>query len=291
VGHTGRVTGLSRGALAGGQEQIAETQQTYDLIASEFARRNSVAAVEVAERLDELAASVPAGSVVADIGCGPGRDVTVLRARGLHVAGIDLSLGQLRASDIPGLVQADMRHLPLQAGSVDGIWCWAALVHLPREAVPQALAEFARIVRSGGSLSMSIAEGDGEGFEVATPYGSDRRRWFTRYREPELTALLTAAGFSIRNVRRHRAYRDWLSVHAIRQSAEANGLQRQPRYATGHRTRFNQPVHLMIIPGVSSLADLCPQSGDVGRRPRPGRLSTRDSYPAGRSRRVSPGWH
>lgn len=101
--------------LAGGQEQIAETQQTYDLIASEFARQNPVAAAEVADRLDELAASVPAGSVVADIGCGPGRDVMMLRARGLRVAGIDLSLGQLRASDAPGLVQADMRHLTLQA--------------------------------------------------------------------------------------------------------------------------------------------------------------------------------
>jgi hypothetical protein len=45
----------------------------------------------------------------------------LLRARGLHVAGLDLSLGQLRARDVPGLVQADMRHLPLQAGSVHGI--------------------------------------------------------------------------------------------------------------------------------------------------------------------------
>jgi SAM-dependent methyltransferase len=215
------VTELSRHALAGGQEQIAETQQTYDLIASEFARQNSVAAAEVAERLDELAASVPAGGVVADIGCGPGRDVMMLRARGLHVAGIDLSLGQLRAGDVPGLVQADMRHLPLQAGSVHGIWCWAALVHLPREAVPEAIAEFARIVRSGGSLLMSIADGDGQGFEVATPYGSDRRRWFTRYREPELTALLTAAGFSIRDIRRRHAHRDWLSVHATHRAAVA----------------------------------------------------------------------
>jgi SAM-dependent methyltransferase len=214
------VTELSRHALAG-QEQIAETQQTYDLIASEFARQNSVAAAEVAERLDELAASVPAGGVVADIGCGPGRDVMMLRARGLHVAGIDLSLGQLRAGAVPGLVQADMRHLPLQAGSVHGIWCWAALVHLPREAIPEAIAEFARIVRSGGSLLMSIADGDGEGFEIATPYGSDRRRWFTRYREPELTALLTAAGFSIRDIRRHHAYRDWLSVHTTRRAAVA----------------------------------------------------------------------
>jgi SAM-dependent methyltransferase len=218
-----RVKELSRHAWAGDHVQVAETQQTYDLIASEFARQNSVAAAEIAERLDELAATVPAGSVVADIGCGPGRDVMMLRARGLHVAGIDLSLGQLRARDVPGLVQADMRHLPLQPESVQGIWCWAALVHLPREAVPQAVAEFARILRSGGSLSMSIAEGDGEGFEVATPYGSDRRRWFTRYREPDLSALLTAAGFCLRNIRRHHGYRDWLSVHATREPAGANG--------------------------------------------------------------------
>jgi hypothetical protein len=120
-------------------------------------------------------------------------------------------------------VQADMRHLPLSAGSVHGIWCWAALLHLPREAVPRAVVEFARVLCSGGSLSVSIAEGDGEGFEVATAYGSDRRRWFTRYREPEFTALLTAAGFCVRNTRRHRGYRDWLSVHAIHEPAAANG--------------------------------------------------------------------
>ena len=231
-------------ALAGGHEQIAETRQTYDLIAAEFARRNPVAAAEVAGRLDELAGSVPAGSVVADIGCGPGRDVMMLRARGLRAAGIDMSLGQLRARDVPGLVQADMRQLPLRAGSVHGIWCWAALVHLPRQVVPQALAEFGRIVRGGGSLSMSIAEGDGEGFEVAAAYGSDRRRWFTRYREAELTALLTAAGFSIRNIRKNHAYRDWLSVHATRGSAAAIGLPEREIIAcpVNHFARISVPL-------------------------------------------------
>jgi SAM-dependent methyltransferase len=212
--HTGLVTEQSGHALAVGQEKGAETRQTYDAIAAEYARKNSVAAAEVAERLDELAASVPAGSVVADVGCGPGRDVMMLRARGLRVAGVDLSLGQLRAGEVAGLIQADMRRLPLRVGSVHGIWCWAALMHLPRDAAPRAFVEFARIIRYGGSLVMSIAEGDGEGFEAATPYGSDQRRWFTRYREPEFTALLAAAGFSIRNMRLHRTYRDWLSVHA-----------------------------------------------------------------------------
>lgn len=220
---------LSSDALANcGQEQIAETGRTYDLIACEFARQNPVAAPEVAERLDELAASVPAAGVVADVGCGPGRDVMMLRARGLRAVGFDLSPGQLRASGVPLLVQADMRQLPLRTGAVQGIWCWAALMHLPRRALPQALGEFARIVCSGGSLVMSIAEGDGEGFEAATPYGSDGRRWFTRYREPELTAVLTAAGFSIRDMRKHHAYRNWLSVRATRQPAGAAGARDQP---------------------------------------------------------------
>jgi hypothetical protein len=111
----------------------------------------------------------------------------MLRERGLRAAGIDLSLGQLRARGVPGLVQADMRRLPLRTG-----------------------------------LLMSMAEGEGEGFEVAARYGSDRRRWFTRYREPELIAVLAAAGFGIRNVRRHHAYRDWLSVHAAREPAGAH---------------------------------------------------------------------
>ena len=208
----------------------AETRQTYDAIVAVYAKLNSVAAAEVAQRLDELAGSVPAGSAVADIGCGPGRDVMMLRARGLHVAGVDLSLGQLRAGEVAGLIQADMRRLPLQARSVRGIWCWAALMHLPREAAPRAFAELGRILRSGGSLVMSIAEGDGEGFEAATHYGSGQRRWFTRYREPEFTALLAVAGFSIRDIRLHRGYtvpgllgpvpgRNWLSVHATREPA------------------------------------------------------------------------
>jgi hypothetical protein len=35
--------------------------------------------------------------------------------------------------------------------------------------------------------------------------------------------LLTAAGFSMRNIRRHRAYRDWLFVHATREPVGASG--------------------------------------------------------------------
>jgi SAM-dependent methyltransferase len=195
---------------------IAETQQTYDLIAGEFAKLTASPTAEVRQRLSHLASTLPAEALVADIGCGPGRDTVFLRKQGFRVVGLDLSIGQLRAGKQPGLVQADMRRLPLRAESVDALWSHAALLHLPRALVPGVLAEFGRVVRHGGALSLSVAEGDGEGFEVASKYGSDRRRWFTFHRAPELTALLAAAGFTVHETFRHRTFRDWLSFDATR---------------------------------------------------------------------------
>jgi SAM-dependent methyltransferase len=201
-------------------EAIAETQRTYDLIAAEFARRTAAAGVDVVEQLDSFASSLPAGSLVADIGCGPGRDARLLGRRGLRVVGVDLSIGQLRAARFAGVVQADMRRLPLLSGCVDGIWCQAALLHIPRRDVPGVLAEFGRVVRSGGGLHVSVAEGDGEGFEVASNYASERRRWFTYTTEADLTRLLVLAGFAVNRIRRVRTHRAWLSVDATRTAAK-----------------------------------------------------------------------
>jgi SAM-dependent methyltransferase len=196
---------------------VVETQGTYDLITAEYARQNAAVWPNLVDHLNVLATSLPPGGVVADVGCGPGRDIALLRAGGLRVIGIDLSLGQLRTSSLTGVVQADMRQLPLRGGSVDAIWCHAALLHIPRMAVPAVLAEFARAARPGGELFLAVAEGDGEGFEVASNYGSDRRRWFTLHREPDLTALLAKAGFAVhRTLRTQARRRVWLSIHARR---------------------------------------------------------------------------
>jgi SAM-dependent methyltransferase len=198
-------------------EPTTETRQTYDLISAEFARRSAVADLgQVLRELDTLGADLPPGSLVVDAGCGPGREVTLLRERGFRCVGFDLSLGQLRTGGVTGVAQADMRRLPVRTGSADAVLCQAALLHLPREAVPAVLGEFARVVRAGGALYLSVGEGDGAGWEVAVNYGSDRRRWFTYHREADLTPLLAAAGFDVRQVGRARLYRDWLSLHARR---------------------------------------------------------------------------
>jgi SAM-dependent methyltransferase len=195
-------------------EPIAETQRTYDRIAGTYARVNSAVHPQLAADATTLTAGLEPGSVVVDVGCGPGREIGVLRSLGFRAYGIDRSFGQLRVGGLPGVARGDMRWLPVRTGSVDALWCQAALLHIPRAEVPVVLAEFGRVVRPGGRLYLAVAEGDGEGFEVASNYGSDQRRWFTNHREPELTRLLGEVGFVVEQVGRASSYRDWLSLHA-----------------------------------------------------------------------------
>lgn len=190
-----------------------ETRQTYDAITAVYASMNAAVDPEVLRDLEMLRATAPAGSLVADVGCGPGHELRQLRQHGFRAVGLDLSMGQLRAAGPPAVAQADMCHLPLRTGSVDVVWCQAALLHIPHDRVPAVLAEFGRVVRHSGLLFLNVAEGDGKGWEVAVNYGSTRRRWFTLHRVPTLSRLLADVGFAVRDVRRIPTGRGWLSLH------------------------------------------------------------------------------
>jgi SAM-dependent methyltransferase len=194
-------------------EALTETRRTYDAITETYARfTDGDGRPPLFSGVDRL----PVGSLIADVGCGPGRDLARLRAQGLRAVGFDLSLGQLRTSGLAGVAQADMRFLPLRPGALDAVWCQAALLHIPRAYVPGVLAELGRVLRPGGELFLNVAEGDGEGWEVAANYESDRRRWFTYHRSDTLTALLATAGFTVTEVEHDPAGRGWLSLHARR---------------------------------------------------------------------------
>jgi SAM-dependent methyltransferase len=196
-------------------DAVQTTKATYALIVERFAGMQAPGSPEIEADRDFIAEQVP-GGLVADVGCGPGRDTLALRSRGLRVVGLDLSDAMLRAGGLTGMAQTDMRALPLRAGSLDAIWCMAAFLHIPREYAQTVLSEFARTVRPGGVLHLAVAEGDSEGWEVASNYGSDARRWFTFYREDALSSLLTLAGFEVLSVRRWTYHRHWLGVRARR---------------------------------------------------------------------------
>ncbi|WP_027343394.1 class I SAM-dependent methyltransferase [Hamadaea tsunoensis] len=195
--------------------EIRDTRSTYEVVAGEFARAQAEGHPELRHDIDSFARMLPPALLVADVGCGPGRDLTLLRAAGMRAVGFDLTEAMLRVGGRSGVAQADMRHLPVRTGALDGIWCQAALLHIPHRYAPAVVAEFARCVRAGGAVHLAVAEGSGEGWEEFA-YGSDGRRWFAYHTEESLGGLLAAHGLAVVEVRRHHHRRDWLRMLAVR---------------------------------------------------------------------------
>lgn len=105
---------------------------------------------------------LPKGSRVLDLPCGWGRLHPHLAARGLAVAGGDLSPLNLRrhAAEHPApLARLDLRALPYRTGCADGVFCaFTSWGYFATEAENQVqLQEFARVLRPGGVLLLDLA--------------------------------------------------------------------------------------------------------------------------------------
>ena len=200
--------------VTGVTDPVAETIATYDVIAPSYAARWAAAEWFAAE-YDMLSAALPRGARVADVGCGPGHHTRLLRERGFLAVGLDLSRGMLWSRRVPAVAQADMRALPLRTEAVDAVWCAAALLHIPRLEVPVVLSEFARVLRPGGELMVSLAEGDGE-FAEPVSYQPGYQRWFVLHRLEPVTGQLHDAGFELVSFSRRSTHRDWLQLRARR---------------------------------------------------------------------------
>lgn len=190
-------------------ERISRTIESYDRIAASFAVITAGVSAEFAAfraRFRELLAD---RAVVADLGCGPGRDLAWLRDNALRVVGVDLSAGQLKIAAERGgpVVQSDLRSPPFADESLNGIWSSAALLHVPTAQTGETLRAWRRLLMPGGVLALSTttsAEGS-EGWQAATRYTAagagpgdpPRQRWFAHREACELLAQVATAGFVI----------------------------------------------------------------------------------------------
>jgi len=198
---------------------VASTRATYDRVAVDYDRRTRDADPAFLSFRTAFAADLE--GPVADLGCGPGRDLAALRASGLDAVGVDLSTGMLtlaRAAGLP-VVQGDLRRPPFPSGALSGIWSSAALLHVPREDVPAALQAWHGLLRPGGRLGLSTSTGGDEGWEVVPyegegPVGGALHRWFVHHDEPDLVRMLTTAGFTVLSVEQRHSHRTWLMIHA-----------------------------------------------------------------------------
>ncbi len=138
-------------------------RETYEAIADSYASSRREPWPEVTAFIHRL----PTGSRVADLGCGSGRHVAVLVARGHHVLGVDFSRRLLRAARgayqfrpggiRPHWAEADVARLPLRDRTFDACICVAVLHHLPsQDDRISALQEIRRILVDSGSAFLSV---------------------------------------------------------------------------------------------------------------------------------------
>ncbi len=176
-----------------------QTRPIYDQIAADFAAQTMQVSPGLSASAQQFAAALPPQARLLDLGCGPGRDLAFFAAHALRTFGLDLSRGMLRLAKrttSSALMQGDMLALPLPCAALDGIWCCAALLHLPHNLATPALQEMRRVLRTGGLLFLSVKEGQGEGME-ADPTNPWPARFYARYTMEEMAGLLQSNGFVI----------------------------------------------------------------------------------------------
>lgn len=141
--------------------------------------------------LKQFAAALPAGGCVLDYGCGTGEEMAWLRAQGFRVEGVDGTLEFLLAARrrCPGarILHARFETVSLPRNRYDGIWCNAALIHVPPPELARQLEKLKSALRPGGLLGLTLAWGRGKRFL--------RRDWipgryFAATTKPEAAALL-----------------------------------------------------------------------------------------------------
>lgn len=161
----------------------------FDTAADLLTPALSAAEAEVIRRLLRL----PPGARVLDLACGHGRHAWPLARRGLRLAGIERNAGYLRRAsagrpppfphwtgereDLAGVepcwVRADVRALPLRAGSFDGAFSWYSSLFMFDDATNlRCLSELGRVVRPGGRLVIQHAN---PALLAATPVDASRR--------------------------------------------------------------------------------------------------------------------
>ena len=176
-------------------------RRAWDAVAETYAARrdpDGSDAALIGDLLDALAADSGGGDgdpLVLDVGCGDG--ARTLANLPPDSVGLDVSRRglELAADTVPDarLVHGEMSALPFAADRFDAITAYHAVFHVERERHPAVYAEFARVLRPGGRLLMTLPSGR---FETVRRGWMGGEMFFSAPGRERTLDQLRAAGFA-----------------------------------------------------------------------------------------------
>lgn len=177
-------------------ERIRLVRNGYNKIASQYHAER--ATFDISGVIQRFMETTHQGGHILDAGCGAGVPVaSTLVDNGFRVTGIDISnsmleLARKHVPDAVFLLQ-DMTKLSFDAETFDGIISTFGLIHVPRSLHEDAFQQFFRVLKSGGTLLVSLGEDEWEG---TGKYHETTMLW-SHYDRKTSLRFLQKAGFYI----------------------------------------------------------------------------------------------
>ena len=195
-------------------ESTKSVRESYDRIADEYMRRIFGELEHKPfdrELLNRFAAQVGDRGEVCDMGCGPGHVARYLHAAGTRVFGLDLSPRMIENArklnpDLTFRV-GNIMDLDLEDATLTGIAAFYSIVNIPKESLPLAFREMARVLQPDGQLFLAFHMGDGVTGENEL-WGHPISMEFFFFRPAEVQRDLELAGFAIEDIIEREPYPD-----------------------------------------------------------------------------------
>ncbi|MEU6533943.1 class I SAM-dependent methyltransferase [Streptomyces sp. NPDC046928] len=171
----------------------------FDALGADYEKAFAHAPAHLAA-LEWLAGQLPPeGGRVLDVGSGTGRPTAeVLVAAGHSVLGVDVSpvMVDLATRQVPGAEfrRADVRELPLDEGSFDGVCVFFSLLQMSRADQAALVRRLASALKPGGHLVLATVPADVEEVEVVFMGRAIRA---TSFSEEGVLALARDAGLTV----------------------------------------------------------------------------------------------
>lgn len=175
--------------------------EVFDQLAEKYQGEHSSNPFQAA-LIERIAALLPAGTSVLDLGCGTGVPTAKLLTESDHrVVGVDISEGMLKLAreQVPAaeFVHADFKDLPGDFGRFDAATAFFSLLMLSKAEIEQVLDKLAGWVSPGGYLGIGMVNFDGDSlpFEfLGIPVT------VSGYLEPDLAAVVEVHGFRVESI-------------------------------------------------------------------------------------------